>query len=62
MGNRARRRAWASRVCADPRLSETDRQVALTIAEVDRRGFTLCEQDGEFYLERKTQWQARLAA
>lgn len=62
MGNRARRRAWASRVSTDPRLSETDRQVALAIADMDRRGFTLCEREGEFYLERKDQWRVKMAA
>jgi len=63
MGNRAKRRAWAARVMSDPRLNELDKRVALAIAEADRRGFTLCEQDGDFYFEPKDQYvAAKLAA
>ncbi len=63
MGNRAKRRAWTARVSTDPRLSEFDRQVALAIAEADKRGFTLYEQDGEFYFEPKDEYvAAKMAA
>ena len=62
MGNKARRRAWELRVRADPRLNETDRAVALAVAEMDRRGYVMCERNGDFYFERKDQWQAKLAA
>ncbi|REF89608.1 hypothetical protein DES32_0835 [Methylovirgula ligni] len=62
MGNRSRRRAWEISVLADPRLNETDKRVALAVAEMDRRGFVLCERDDDFYFERKDQWQAKLAA
>ncbi len=63
MGNKAKRRAWAAQVNSDPRLSEFDRQVAFAVAEADRRGFTLCEKDGEFYFEPKDEYvAAKMAA
>jgi hypothetical protein len=62
MGNRAKRRAWAAQVRSDPRLSELDRQVALAVADMDRKGFTLCEKGGEFFFAPKDQWLAKLAA
>ncbi len=63
MGNRVKRRAWEAKVRTDPRLSELDRQVAFAVAEADRRGFTLCEQDGQFYFEPKNEYvAAKMAA
>ena len=63
MGNRARRRAWKSTVRNDPRLSELDRQVAFAVAEADKRGFTLCEMEGDFYFEPKAEYvAAKMAA
>ena len=62
MGNRANRRAWMARVQSDPRLSDLDRQVALAVAEMDRRGFTLCQDHGEFFFQPKREWTASLAA
>ncbi|MEJ0051570.1 MAG: hypothetical protein WDN02_10245 [Methylovirgula sp.] len=62
MGNRARRRVWEISVLADPRLNETDRRVALAVAEADRRGFVLCEQNGEFFFAAKDQYVAAKAA
>jgi uncharacterized protein YbaA (DUF1428 family) len=61
MGNKAKRRAWAHRVMSDPRLSDFHRQLALTTAEMDRRGFVLCEMDGELVFEPKPQYAASLA-
>ncbi|MET4722040.1 uncharacterized protein YbaA (DUF1428 family) [Bradyrhizobium japonicum] len=58
MGNRAKRRAWACRVMSDPRMTEFHRQFAMTIADMDRRGFTLCELDGELFFEPKQQYAA----
>jgi hypothetical protein len=60
MGNRAKRRAWARRVASDPRLTDFHRHLALTIAEMDRRGFTFCELDGELFFEPKPQYAASL--
>ncbi len=62
MGNHAKRRAWAMQVRSDPRLSEFDRQVALAVAEMDRRGFTLCEQNGDFFFAAKDQYVAAKTA
>jgi hypothetical protein len=61
MGNRAKRRAWAHRVMSDPRLSDIHRHLALTIAEMDRRGFVLCELDGELFFEPTERYAASLA-
>ena len=38
MGNRARRRAWAHRVMSDPRLTEFDKMLAMTVADMDPKG------------------------
>jgi hypothetical protein len=62
MGNRARRRAWAHRVMSDPRLTDFHRQLALTTAEMDRRGFVLCELDGELFFEPTQRYAAANAA
>lgn len=53
MGNKARRRAWAALVRSDPRLNETDKRVALAVAEADRRGFRFLahEDRDEFWFE-----------
>jgi hypothetical protein len=58
MGNRAKRRVWAYRVMTDPRMTDFHRQLALTIADMDRRGFTFCELDGEHFFEPKPQYAA----
>lgn len=60
MGNKAKRRAWAHRVMSDPRLTDFHRQHALTIAEMDRRGFVYCEMDGEPYFEPNDRYAASL--
>ncbi|EIG56239.1 hypothetical protein [Bradyrhizobium sp. WSM1253] len=60
MGNRAARRAWAHRVMSDPRMSDIHRQVALTVADMDRRGFVFCELDGDLFFEPKPQYAASL--
>ncbi|MET4371466.1 uncharacterized protein YbaA (DUF1428 family) [Bradyrhizobium sp. LB1.3] len=60
MGNRAKRRAWVHRVMSDPRLTESHRRLALTVAEMDRRGFTFCELDGELFFEPKEHYAASL--
>jgi hypothetical protein len=63
MGNRAKRRAWEISVLTDPRLNEIDRRVALAVAEADRRGFVLCEKDGDFYFEPNDRYvAAKMAA
>ncbi len=62
MGNRAKRRAWEARVRTDPRLSEFDKNVALAVADMDRRGFVLCERGDDLFFERKDQWLQKLAA
>lgn len=56
MGNRAKRRAWAHRVMSDPRLTDFHRQLAMTVADMDRRGFVFCELDGEFFFQPKNQY------
>ncbi|MET4229822.1 hypothetical protein ABIB83_004635 [Bradyrhizobium sp. I1.8.5] len=56
MGNRAKRRAYALGVMKDPRLTDFHRQLALTMAFMDRRGFILCELDGKFYFEPNSQY------
>ncbi|MET4296496.1 hypothetical protein ABIB06_007745 [Bradyrhizobium sp. LB8.2] len=61
MGNRAKRRVWIHRVMSDPRLTDMHRQLALTTAEMDRRGFILCELDGELLFEPKPQYAASRA-
>jgi hypothetical protein len=58
MGNKAKRRAWAHRVMSDPRLTDFHRQLALTIADMDRRGFTFCEMGGEVFFQPKEQYAA----
>jgi uncharacterized protein YbaA (DUF1428 family) len=60
MGNKARRRAWVHRVMQDPRMTDLHRQLALTMVEMDRRGFVLCELDGELFFEPKPQYAASL--
>lgn len=66
MGNRAGRRAWLARINADPRSSELHKRLALAIAEMDKRGFVLCEREEDYYFEPKDQYAAaktaRLAA
>ncbi len=63
MGNRARRRVWEISVLADPRFNETDRRVALAVAEADRRGFVLCEKDGDYFFEPSDRYvAAKMAA
>ena len=61
MGNKAKRRAWVHRVLQDPRLSDFHRHLALTMAEMDRRGFVMCELDGEVFFEPKPQYAASIA-
>ncbi|MET4804607.1 hypothetical protein [Bradyrhizobium sp. LB11.1] len=39
-------------------MTDTHRQLALTIADMDRRGFTFCELDGELFFEPKQQYAA----
>jgi hypothetical protein len=56
MGNRAKRRVWMHRVMSDPRLTDFHRQLALTMAFMDRKGFVICELDGEYYFEPKPQY------
>jgi hypothetical protein len=46
---------------SDPRLSDFHRQLALTTAEMDRRGFVLCELDGELFFEPTERYAASLA-
>lgn len=60
VGNRAKRRAWAHHVLSDARLSDLDKQLAMQIAAMDRRGFTFCELDGEFFFQPKPQYAASL--
>ncbi|MCP3400247.1 hypothetical protein [Bradyrhizobium sp. CCGB20] len=60
MGNRAKRRAWASRVLSDAHLTDLDKKLALSIADMDRRGFTFCQMDGEFFFQPKPQYAASL--
>jgi hypothetical protein len=62
MGNRARRRAWAHRQLSNTRLTEFDRQLALAVAGIDRRGIVFCQMDGEFFFEPRPQYAATLAA
>jgi hypothetical protein len=55
--------AWEISVLTDPRLNETDRRVALAVAEADRRGFVLCEKDGDYFFEPNDQYvAAKMAA
>lgn len=61
MGNRAKRRAWAYRVVSDPGLTDLDKKLALTVARMDRRGFSLCEMNGEFFFRPKEQYAASVA-
>jgi hypothetical protein len=61
MGNRAKRRAWSLRVLSDPRLTELDKSLAMTVAHMDRKGFTFCEMDGEFFFRPKDQYAASAA-
>jgi hypothetical protein len=58
MGNRAKRRAWARRVASDPRLTDFHRRLAMTIAEMDRRGFVFCELNGELFFQPKERYAA----
>lgn len=58
MGNRAKRRAWAHRVLSDPRMTDFHRQLAITIADMDRRGFVICEMNGELFFRPKEQYAA----
>jgi hypothetical protein len=60
MGNRAKRRAWTYRVLSDERLTDLDKQLAMKVAAMDRRGFALCELDGEFFFQPKPQYAASL--
>jgi hypothetical protein len=62
MGNRAKRRAWAHRVMSDSRMTDLHRNLALTIAEMDRRGFVFCELDGELFFQPKQRYAAANAA
>jgi hypothetical protein len=62
MGNRAKRRAWAHHVLSDPRMTDLHRNLALTIAEMDRRGFVFCELDGELFFQPKQRYAAANAA
>jgi hypothetical protein len=47
---------------ADDRFTDLDKALALQIAEMDRRGFTLCEHHGEFFFRPKEQYVGRRAA
>ncbi|WP_128917227.1 hypothetical protein [Bradyrhizobium nanningense] len=62
MGNRAARRAWTSRVMSDANLTDLDKRLALSIADMDRRGFTFCQIDGGFFFQPEPQYAASLAA
>ena len=58
MGNRAARRACEYRVMSDSRLTGFHRQLALTIADMGRRGFVFCELDGELFFKPKEKYAA----
>jgi hypothetical protein len=60
MGNRARRRAWEHRVISDLRLTDCHRQLAMTVADMDRRGFDFYEMDGALFFRPKPQYAASL--
>ena len=60
MGNKAKRRAWAHRVLSDPRMTDFHRQLALKVAEMERRGFNFYERDGEIFFQPKPQYAASL--
>ena len=62
MAIRAKRRAWARRVMSDPSLPDFDRQLALAVAGIDRRGIMFCRMDGELFVEPRPQYAANLAA
>lgn len=62
MGNRAARRAWASRVQSDAHLTDMDKTLAMTIADMDRRGFSLCRMGDDFFFQPKPQYAISLAA
>jgi hypothetical protein len=62
VGNKAKRRAWAHHVLSDPRMTDIHRHLALTIAEMDRRGFVFCELDGELFFQPKERYAAANAA
>ena len=62
MGNRAKRRAWASRVLSDAHLTDFDRQLTLAVAGIDGRGIVFCQMDGEFFIESRPHYAASLAA
>jgi hypothetical protein len=47
---------------ADDRFTDLDKALALHVAEMDRRGFTLCEQHGEFFFRPKDQYRSKRAA
>lgn len=58
MGNKAKRRAWVHHVLSDAHLTDLDKKLAMKIAAMDRRGFTFCEMDGEFFFQPKPQYAA----
>jgi hypothetical protein len=58
MGNRAKRRAKQELANLDPHLTQLDRRILAINVEMDRRGFVLCELDGEFYFEPKEVYAA----
>jgi hypothetical protein len=58
MGNRARRRVWAHRVTSDSRLTDFHRHLAMTVADMDRRGFDFYELGGELFFKPKPQYAA----
>jgi len=60
MGNKAKRRAWINRAMSDPRMTDFHRHLAMTIAEMDRRGFNFYELCGEIFFEPKPQYAASL--
>jgi hypothetical protein len=47
---------------ADAQFTDLDKVLALQIAEMDRRGFVLCEYQGEFFFRPKDQYLSKRAA
>ena len=46
----------------DDRFTYLDKALALHVAEMDRRGFVLCEHRGEFFFQPKDQYLSKRAA
>jgi hypothetical protein len=45
---------------SDPRMTDFHRQLAMTIADMDRKGFNFYELAGEIFFEPKPQYAASL--